>query len=509
MCTTYDHIKNSRKWNWDGDIIIHNPIIPKTRKVIGTNKHYDVDIREFLTSRDNAVVKRTIGIIGKKLSQKNRDTFFSNKPGSFDFKVRVLTEYIAHEIDYMKGNRNFDAWMFPDETITLKSGDCEDRALLLASLILASGVSNFNLRIAFGKIQNLSNGKNYDHVWIMYKNEGGIWQLIEPFDYCNKKMETTNNEEKVLEKEPETHFNYIPYYLSNDEHLWAIYHPENKEAFKDYITSRSFWKGYNPAYGYGVHRSLINYSIDAQNFFDKLTDFMKDELFFFRKWRNLTPADYLDSFATKVANVDITLNYNPFIHYDNAFIEESFNLMNQNLGNKTLDGLAKALHAVADLYSHSSYPEFAKQNSPNHIELLVTPNPSDANYAAQFVGNLKPFYGSGSSYDLNKKGFSVNSNLYNQPNKTGAIAYWKDKIISGRYGQPNDSHSFLEHTQYWPSNLIPNEMQGALPHHNEIGVDDSNKNSNHVLYSDTDYKNKFDIRKDAASRHIALLFSRW
>ena len=61
---------------------------------------------------------------------------------------------------------------------------------------------------------------------------------------------------------------------------------------------------------------------------------MKDELFYFRTWGNLSPADYLDNFASKVANVDITLSYNPLIHYDNAFIIESFNLMNQNLSKK-------------------------------------------------------------------------------------------------------------------------------------------------------------------------------
>ena len=138
--------------------------------------------------------------------------------------------------------------------------------------------------------------------------------------------------------------------------------------------------------------------------------------------------------------------------------------------------------------------------------MLSTPDPTNINYASQFAGNNKPFYNHG-IYDLNK--FSVNTNLYMQINKVAAINYWNDKIISGRYGQPNDSHSFLEHTQFWPSNLIPNAMQGALPHHNEIAVDDESKNSNHILYSNVDYSGKFIIRRDAASRHIAKLFSQW
>jgi predicted transglutaminase-like cysteine proteinase len=63
----------------------------------------------------------------------------------------------------------------PDETLKLRSGDCEDRALLIASMLLASGISSFNVRVALGKFRAWMGEEHDDfgHVWVMYKDESG------------------------------------------------------------------------------------------------------------------------------------------------------------------------------------------------------------------------------------------------------------------------------------------------------------------------------------------------
>jgi hypothetical protein len=513
MCTTHDHLINSTQWNWEGDVIIYDPIIPKTRKVTGTQVPYEVDIREFLTSRDNAVIRKSLGEISKQLSDQHRNLFLSRSQGSFDFRANVLCEFMYHTIAYRKGNRNFDAWLFPDETLTLKKGDCEDRAFLLASLMIASGISNYNIRLAFGKIQNSSNGKQYDHVWVMYKNESGLWQLIEPLSHCKTKNTKTESGKKNSGKSQETKFDYIPYFLSNDEHLWAVKHNENRNDFKSYIRDRNFWSGYNPSFESEIHRGIIRNAIDAEEFYKLLTDDMKSELLFFWKLENLTATDYFYSFANRVANVDITLDYDPFAHYDNAFITEGFDQMNANLAKKgSLDGLAKALHAVADFYSHTSYSEFAKKENSGKISLVVNPDPSSPDYAKQFINNSVPEYGSG-IFDFTR--FSFNENWYKQT-ETGrapAINFWNGKIISGRYGQHFDSKKILEGTQFWPHDLKDGkgerEMYGGLPHHNEIAVDEEKINKHHVLYSEKEYEDRYPLRRDAAIRHTTLLFNEW
>jgi|YelNatPaOPRAMG01_1025707.scaffolds.fasta_scaffold05659_1 hypothetical protein len=52
-------------------------------------------------------------------------------------------------------------WQTPQQTIELKSGDCEDQAFLLASLLIASGCPAENVRVVIGKI--LGGG---GHAWV-------------------------------------------------------------------------------------------------------------------------------------------------------------------------------------------------------------------------------------------------------------------------------------------------------------------------------------------------------
>lgn len=53
----------------------------------------------------------------------------------------------------------------------------------MASLMLASGISGYNVRVPLGKVKvfvNSSEVKSFDHMWVMYKNERGRWMLFEP-----------------------------------------------------------------------------------------------------------------------------------------------------------------------------------------------------------------------------------------------------------------------------------------------------------------------------------------
>jgi hypothetical protein len=62
MCLTQHTVASLTKWNWDGDEIIHESIVPSSRPIVGTRqkKQYDIDVREFLVSDKNEVMKRTL-----------------------------------------------------------------------------------------------------------------------------------------------------------------------------------------------------------------------------------------------------------------------------------------------------------------------------------------------------------------------------------------------------------------------------------------------------------------
>ena len=183
MCTAHAHLRNSGQWNWDGDVIVHDPIMQGTRKVLGTGCAYDVDIREFLVSKDNAILGHALGRIAAGLGPAKRALFLSRRPGSFDFRVDVLKRFISSEVRYVMRPDRYDAWLYPEETLAGREGDCEDRAFLLASLMMAAGISGYCIRVVLGRVKVVQAEETIDHVWVMYKNSG-LWQCIEPLDHA-------------------------------------------------------------------------------------------------------------------------------------------------------------------------------------------------------------------------------------------------------------------------------------------------------------------------------------
>ncbi len=98
--------------------------------------------------------------------------------------------------------------------------------------------------------------------------------------------------------------------------------------------------------------------------------------------------------------------------------------------------------------------------------------------------------------------------------KLEAAAQWAGKIISGRYAQKYDPKAgFFENFTSLPLSLAQAadyNTRGALPHHNEIAVDDQNLGSGHKLYrakatgpADRQaFANQFRWRKNTAIAHI-------
>ena len=60
MCLQASRIENLNRWNWDGERIVQDTIVPSSRQPIGSKREYDMDVREFLATAHNAVLRRTI-----------------------------------------------------------------------------------------------------------------------------------------------------------------------------------------------------------------------------------------------------------------------------------------------------------------------------------------------------------------------------------------------------------------------------------------------------------------
>ena len=58
MCMTLSPVAGLTKWNWDGDCIVHDCVVPSGRPAvghIGKRYEYPIDVREFLVAERNEV----------------------------------------------------------------------------------------------------------------------------------------------------------------------------------------------------------------------------------------------------------------------------------------------------------------------------------------------------------------------------------------------------------------------------------------------------------------------
>jgi len=380
----------------------------------------------------------------------------------------------------------------------LREGDCEDRALLKASLLLASGVSGYNVRVALGKLRvypKSGNPREYDHAWVMYKNEEGHWIILEPL-HLHRKARGAFDPKRSSGL---TRAEYIPYFVFNDVHLWEVYGRGSRPSFQDVVLRRS-WSRIPPRFAGEVHYDLLAKALQG-----------------------VAPDWYIRALQSRftnipvvglVENIDMVLcDYDPRDHFDNGYIDGGWKFVNKRLRTfcskpltdpKAIDAFAKAAHGIADFYAHSSYMHFAGP--------VVGPKPYEP-------GNLPvtPGYGAGSSFDLTSGKFSVNEHVFHQT-PADAARYWNGELISGRYAQPHDTqpgwaNAITEGLTFIPEDLQREEdfkYRGGLPHHNEIAVDNdfSKRNKSHKLYGDSgSYNRQFDWRKQAATKHIRAAYS--
>ncbi len=213
-------------YNWEGDRILQDTAIERKRYVIGDKRSITTDIREWISFQDNIIMKEIL-----KNLKDSRGLPATKNPGDFDKRAMVVWKYVAEEIAYVYDIRKYkkgDFWLFPPETDQIKKGDCEDGSFLLASLLIASGISPFCVRVVLGKVFDAQDRSRGGHCWPVYKNEPGRWCILEStLDAVPSRMP----EADVLAGKGRP-YRYMPMYCFNDHHLWEIFPPESAEGGK-------------------------------------------------------------------------------------------------------------------------------------------------------------------------------------------------------------------------------------------------------------------------------------
>jgi len=86
--------------------------------------------------------------------------------------VKALYYWVAYNVRYMRDIDRWgveEYWQLPATTINLGTGDCEDQAILLASLIRAAGLPREKVHLVIGKINWLWGGLVSWHSWVEVK----------------------------------------------------------------------------------------------------------------------------------------------------------------------------------------------------------------------------------------------------------------------------------------------------------------------------------------------------
>jgi hypothetical protein len=506
---------------WENAAVVFDTVLPAHRVVIGSKRTYSIDIREFVVTENNALLARTIHDdllpFANTLDKRGAERFRERGLGSYDFRARVIVGWVLKNVRYVakKGN---DPWQFSAETLAIRSGDCEDIAFLVASLLLASGVSGYHVRLALGEVEDVR-GNRFDHAWVLYKSEAGTWRLVEPLVKRHAELSAggprkASKPQKRPPRAAPSHYAgglfYRAWYLLNADHLWAV--PQHNHPGSLAAVVRRRWSRMNPKFAGEAHKQIVE---------SALADVASPELMGYLRGRfkNLIVAtvdesDWVNPLAPS------TTPYNPLDHFDNGCVDESWDLVQRRLGTfadskrQNFEAFAQAIHGIADFYAHSSYLHFALRDG-SQVNRGATPYPGrralEQNPEKYFHDN--PSYGSEDSpgvvnMDLHR--FSKNTKLW-RGSIDDAIAHWDNRLISGRYAQDASDalgstvDSIIEKLNTLPAKWRQPE-RGALPHHDEMAIDGPDRSQAHQLYDAASYRSQYERRMATAVRHVRQAF---
>lgn len=465
MCFQSTGVRPWQKWRWAGDDVFSS-VVPAARRVPGGGP-FDIDIREYLSIEGDEVVHRQMKAFLARHSDAEVRRFVERGTGNYDFRARCVREWVA-TLKYERTGRAARDWMFPAETLANGGGDCEDLAILTAALLEATGISPSCVRVALGYLvehtpppahRERSRGAvKHHHAWVMYLDEGGVWQILEPLTFERRSRRTKSLERR---ERPRTQVEYVPFVVFNRHHLWRVRSPHGEPYRKlgDYLEDRTtFWKQFDPGFATGVHNSVYDLAMRGRIDTHSL-QLIKDASF----WAD--------------ANV---LSYDPRAHFDFGYIDAGWERVEQKLEKPDLIGFAHAVHAICDFYSHSMWAH-PSVNTPSQGKLPL--------YDSRDLSHLDWDFSQwgerpGCSHDVDT-----------------AEAKWKGELISGQW--------WRWYTTYPKDLKKPAELERrrCLPDHDALAVDSEQPGSSHKVFTKAaEYREQFRLREDAAVRHVEKVF---
>ena len=196
-------------WNskWPNSPILYNGRALMVKKQIG------VDVRDFIAEQD---------ILVEQVVRQ-----YSLKQATFNQTAQACQKWVVGFLTYKDDAKNDlvpEFWQFPFESLQSKFGDCEDGAILMATLMIAAGIPNWRVKVAAGYVQQSPTAPQGGHAYCMFladrpdSNRGMEWVIT---DWCYYEDSGVSPERKPLAKNGGFNNCYKDVWFTfNDEFSW-------------------------------------------------------------------------------------------------------------------------------------------------------------------------------------------------------------------------------------------------------------------------------------------------
>ena len=157
-------------------------IIYDGRGMRNYNKRIDIDVRQMVWEDDYILQ----GIVKKSNLVKE----------TMDLTAHACQRYVCRHLRYIgdeKSSKLEECWQFPNETVLLKTGDCEDGAILMASLMLNAGIPSWRVRVTAGMVQEAPTAEAGGHAYVTYcREQDNNWVILDWCYFADSKISVSN-----------------------------------------------------------------------------------------------------------------------------------------------------------------------------------------------------------------------------------------------------------------------------------------------------------------------------
>lgn len=151
-----------------------SPITYTGRALHGSNERIVCDVKCFITPNDTILTE----IINDYHLEKS----------TYNETAQAIQKFVVKFLDYVGDDDASECpefWLFPFETLQSGVGDCEDGAILIASLMIKAGIPAYRVKVAAGYVQASPTAPQGGHAYCVYladRNDGTQdWVVM---DWC-------------------------------------------------------------------------------------------------------------------------------------------------------------------------------------------------------------------------------------------------------------------------------------------------------------------------------------